>query len=176
MKWALDTETIKFARHRAQRKELAREKAVLVKDNRLLRDAMPALIAQADEYFKQGYFTASYEVVQALPADFDFQGTLGWDQGLILAKVAQYSDEDPTPEGNAPSEDALITQDDQIQDVALSSEVVFVEEENVSAEADVSGANVVLAEGGTVAVGGTTVGGASVVNPEDKAGEKQDDV
>ncbi|KAI9191085.1 hypothetical protein LWI28_003448 [Acer negundo] len=165
MKWALDTETIKFARHRAQRKELAREKAVLVKDNRLLRDAMPALIAQAGEYFKQGYFTASYEVVQALPADFDFQGTLGWDQGLILAKVAQYSDEDPTPEGNAPTED-----------VALSSEVVFVEEENVSAEADVSGANVVLAEGGTVAVGGTTVGGASVVNPEDKAGEKQDDV
>ncbi|KAI9174703.1 hypothetical protein LWI28_021569 [Acer negundo] len=45
MKCALDTETIKFARHRAQREELAREKAMLMEENQLLWDVVPALKA-----------------------------------------------------------------------------------------------------------------------------------
>ncbi|KAI9192643.1 hypothetical protein LWI28_025968 [Acer negundo] len=56
-----------------------------------------ALKTQVDESFELEYFTASYEVVQTLLADSNILWVIRWDWDHILAKAAQFSDDDPAP-------------------------------------------------------------------------------
>ena len=42
-----------------------------------------------DPSFKDGYFTASYEVVQGLQTDFDLHAAFGWSREKILAKASE---------------------------------------------------------------------------------------
>ena len=67
----LDTETI-WSLHRWEESEcLKREKKLLQDENQLLRDTVHSLEANEGPSFKDGYFTACYEVAMALPPPFD---------------------------------------------------------------------------------------------------------
>ena len=62
----LDTEVLGSLRRREEKDE-----------NRLLREAVADLEADEGPSFEDGYFTASYEVLQGLPMDFDLQAAFG---------------------------------------------------------------------------------------------------
>ena len=51
-------------------------------------DTVHSLDAKEGPSFEDGYFTACYEVVMALPPPFDFQAILNWDWDQIIAKAA----------------------------------------------------------------------------------------
>ena len=59
---------------------------------------MLSLEAKEGPSFKDGYFTAYYEVAMALPPPFDLQATLNWDRDQIMAKAAQLLGSDPDRE------------------------------------------------------------------------------
>ena len=67
----LDTETARSLRRRESKHKMRAENALLLEENRLRRRTVADLEADMGPSFEDGYFTASYEVVQGLPADFD---------------------------------------------------------------------------------------------------------
>ena len=68
---SIDAETLRSCCRREERDGLRRENALLEAENRLLWDDVANLEADEGPSFEDGYFTATYEVVQGLPADFD---------------------------------------------------------------------------------------------------------
>ena len=73
----IDTEVLRSLRHREERDGLKRENTLLEAENRLLRETVADLEADDSPSFEDGYFTATYEVVQGLPTDFDLQAAFG---------------------------------------------------------------------------------------------------
>src|SRR5579862_5261051 len=84
---SIDAEILRSLRRREERDGLKRENTLLEAENRLLQDAVANLEADEGPSFEDGYFTATYEVVQGLPADFDLQAAFGWSRETILAKA-----------------------------------------------------------------------------------------
>ena len=94
----LDTETVRSLRRREERECLKREKELLQNENRLLRDSVASLEAQEGPTFEDGYFTACYEVANALPPPFDLAAALNWDREQIMTKAAQLAGGDQETE------------------------------------------------------------------------------
>ena len=65
----LETETVRSLRRRESKKKAQAENELLREENRLLRGTVADLEARPS--FEDGYFTATYEVAQGLPTDFD---------------------------------------------------------------------------------------------------------
>ena len=107
---------------------------------------------------KIGYFTASYKVVQGLPADFDLQAAFGWSREKISAKASELiapNLDNPfgapdvsnipglscTVQGVATEEgvqDPPIAQGEEMQGLVPSPEVIVVDEEATQVGAGVS--------------------------------------
>ena len=71
IKRTLDTEMIRSTRHCAERDSVKVEMAVLLDENHFLQGSPRVLEVKADSSFADGYFTASYEVNEAIPPPFD---------------------------------------------------------------------------------------------------------
>ncbi|KAI9169247.1 hypothetical protein LWI28_009516 [Acer negundo] len=67
----LDTKIVRSLRLREERECLKKEKRLLQYENRFLRETEQNLEALEGPSFKDGYFTACYEVATALPPSFD---------------------------------------------------------------------------------------------------------
>ena len=111
----LDTETARSLRRRESKHKMRAENNLLLEENRLLRRTVADLEAARGPSFDDGYFTASYEVVQGLPADFDLRAAFGWDREQILAKASELMSpdrENPTQNPDLPTEVILVDEDD----------------------------------------------------------------
>ena len=111
----LDTETARSLRRRESKHKMRAENNLLLEENRLLRRTVADLEAARGPSFDDGYFTASYEVVQGLPADFDLRAAFGWDREQILAKANELTSPDranPTQNPDLPTEVILVDEDD----------------------------------------------------------------
>ncbi|KAK0595413.1 hypothetical protein LWI29_006386 [Acer saccharum] len=92
--WALDTETFRSLRRRAERESLREDRALLRDEKRLLRGTMRSLEAR----FVEGYFYAAYQVTKALPPPYNLKVAFGWgwkqieDQAAKLSSVATRQD------------------------------------------------------------------------------------
>src|SRR5579862_5102913 len=89
---SIDAEALRSLRRREERDGLKRENTLLKAENRLLREAMADLEVDEGPSFEDGYFTASYEVVQGLLADFDLHASFGWNREQILARASTLYD------------------------------------------------------------------------------------
>ena len=89
-------------RCREERDGLRRENNLLEAENRLLREAVADLEADEGPSFEDGYFMATYEVIQGLPADFDLQAAFGWTRETILAKANELVAPNPGDPVEAP--------------------------------------------------------------------------
>ena len=136
----LETETARSLRRQESKHKMRAENELLLEENRLLRRTIADLEADRGPSFDDGYFTASYEVVQGLPADFDLRAAFGWDREQILAKANELAGPDP---GNP------------VQNPDPSPEVILVDEEDAQAGSSLKG------EG---------AGGTDAQNPDDKGG------
>ena len=136
----LDTETARSLRRRQSKHKVRVENNLLLEENRLLRRTVADLEADRGPSFDDGYFTATYEVVRGLPADFDLRTAFGWDREQILARASELAGLDP---GNP------------VQNLDPSPEVILVDEEDAQAGSSLKG------EG---------AGGTDVQNPVDKGG------
>ena len=119
----LDTETVRSLCHSESKKKMQAKNELLLEENRLLRGTVADLEANRGPSFEDGYFTASYEVVQGLPADFDLHAAFGWDREQILAKASALASPDranPTQNPDLPAEVILVDEDD----VQAGSEVL----------------------------------------------------
>ena len=137
-------------RRREERDGLKRENTLLEAENRLLRDAVVDLEADEGPSFEDGYFTATYEVVQGLSADFDLQAAFGWSRETILAKANELVAPNPSDPVGAPqvsntlgpsdvvqggadeeeAQDPPIAQGEDMQDVVPPPVVIVVDEES----------------------------------------------
>ena len=111
----LDTETARSLRRRESKHKMRAENNLLLEENRLLRRTVADLEEARGPSFDDGYFTASYEVVRGLPADFDLRAAFGWDREQILAKASELMSpdrENPTQNPNLPTEVILVDEDD----------------------------------------------------------------
>ena len=142
----LDTETARSLRRRESKHKMRAENNLLLEENRLLRRTVADLEADKGPSFADGYFTASYGVVQGLPADFDLRTAFGWDREQILARASELA-------GHGPGDPA--------QNLDPSPEVILVDEEDAQAGSSLKG------EG---------AGGTDVQNPVDKREPRRDDV
>ena len=109
----LEIETVRLLRRRESKKKAQAENELLREENRLLRGTVADLEARPS--FEDGYFTATYEVAQGLPADFDLQAAFGWDREQILAKASELASPDradPTQNPDLPTEVILVDEDD----------------------------------------------------------------
>ena len=68
---SIDAEVLRSLRRREEREGLRRENTLLEAENRFLRETVADLEADNNPSFEDGYFTATYEVVQRLPTGFD---------------------------------------------------------------------------------------------------------
>ena len=145
-------------RRREERDGLKRENTLLEAENQLLRDAVADLEADEGPSFEDGYFTATYEVVQGLPTDFDLQAAFGWSREVILAKTnelvavspgdpvgAPQVSNTPGPSGTVQDgadeeevQDPPIAQGAEIQDVVPPPVVLVVDEESTQVGAGVA--------------------------------------
>ena len=141
----LETETAKSLRRRESKHKMKAENDLLLEENRLLRRTVADLEADRGPSFEDSYFTASYEVVQGLPADFDLHAAFGWNREQILARASALAGPDLG---------------DPAQNPDPSLEVILVDEEDVQAGSNLKG------EG---------AGGTDVENPGDEGGPRQDD-
>ena len=105
-------------RRREERDGLKRENTLLEAENRLLREAVADLEADDGPSFEDGYFTATYEVVQGLPTDFDLQAAFGWSRETILAKANELLAPNPGDLVRAPQVSSIPGPSDTIQDAA----------------------------------------------------------
>ena len=105
-------------RRREERDGLKRGNTLLKAENRLLRETVVDLEADDSPSFEDGYFTATYEVVQGLPADFDLQAVFGWSRETILAKATELVAPIPGDPAGAPQVSDIPGPSGPIQDVA----------------------------------------------------------
>ena len=136
----LDTETARSLRRHESKQKMKAENDLLLEENRLLRRTVADLEADKGPSFEDGYFTASYDVVQGLPADFDLHAAFGWDREQILAKASELAG----PYLGNPS-----------QNPDPSLEVILVDEEDAQAGSSLKGEE---------------AGGADAENTGDKGG------
>ena len=68
---SIDAEVLLSLRRREERKGFRQENTLLEAENRFLRETVADLEADDNPSFEDSYFTATYELVQGLPADFD---------------------------------------------------------------------------------------------------------
>ena len=111
----LDTETARSLRRRESKHKMRAENNLLVEENRLLRRTVADLEADRGPSFDDGYFTATYEVLQGLPADFDLHAAFGWSREQILARAGELASPDrtnPPQEPGLPNEVILVDEDD----------------------------------------------------------------
>src|SRR5579862_2501477 len=92
---SIDAEVLRSLRRREERDKLKRENTLLEAENRLLRETVADLEADDSSSFEDGYFAATYEVVQGLPTDFDLQAAFGWSRETILAKASELTAPNP---------------------------------------------------------------------------------
>ena len=92
----MDTETARSLRRRESKHKMRAENNLLVEENRLLRRTVADLEADRGPSFDDGYFTATYEVLQGLPADFDLHAAFGWSREQILARAGELASPDRT--------------------------------------------------------------------------------
>ena len=136
-------------RRREEREGLRRENTLLEAENRFLWETVADLEADDNPSFEDGYFTATYEVVQGLPADFDLQAAFGWSREMILTKAnelvaadagapaeASQDPDIPGPSGitrdaanEEGAQDPPVAQGEKMQDVVPSPVVIVVDEE-----------------------------------------------
>ena len=90
----METETARSLRRRESKHKMKAENDLLLEENRLLRRTVADLEADRGPSFEDCYFTASYEVVQGLPADFDLHAAFGWNREQILARASELVDPD----------------------------------------------------------------------------------
>src|SRR5579862_8041504 len=147
---SIDAEVLRSLRRREEREGLRRENTPLEAENRFLRETVADLEADDNPSFEDGYFTATYEVVQGLPADFDLQAAFGWSRETILAKAnelvaadagdpaeASQDPDIPGPSGitqdaadEEGAQDPPVAQGEKMQDVVPSPMVIVVDEES----------------------------------------------
>ena len=157
---SIDAETLRSCRRREERDGLRRENALLEAENRLLWDVVADLEADEGPSFEDGYFTATYEVVQGLPADFDLQAAFGWSREAILAKANELVALNPGDPVGAPqvsnipgssgivkkgadeegAQDPPIAQGDDMPDDGPPPVVIVVDEESAQVGAGVADA------------------------------------
>ena len=131
---------------------------MLEAENWLLRETMTDLEADDSPSFEDGYFTATYEVVQGLPADFDLQAAFGWSKETILAKANELVAPNPGDPAGAPqvpdipgpsgpiqdavdgegAQDPSIAQGEGMKDVVPPPMVTVVDEESTQVEARIT--------------------------------------
>ena len=121
----LETETARSLRCRESKHKMKVENDLLLEENQLLRRTVADLEADRGPSFDDGYFTATYEVLQGLPADFDLHAAFGWSREQILARAGELASPDRT---NPP------------QEPGLPNEVILVDEDDVQAGSKDQGA------------------------------------
>ena len=180
---SIDAEVLRSLRRREERDGLKRENTLLQAENQLLREAVADLEANEDPSFEDGYFTASYEVVQGLPADFDLQAAFGWSREKILAKASELAAPNPGNPVEAsdvpgPSsiaqgglteggvQDPPIAPEEKVQGPVSSPEVILVDQD----------ATQVGVKGSEAKDAGDVEGPAETVDPrqEERAKEQED--
>ena len=90
----LETEIVRSLRRHESKKKVQAEKELLLEENRLLRETVVDLEVNRGSSFEDGYFTASYEVVQGLPVDFDLYAAFGWNREQIHMKASELAGPD----------------------------------------------------------------------------------
>ena len=179
---SIDAEVLRSLRRREERDGLRRENALLEAENRFLWETVADLEADDSPSFEDGYFTATYEVVQGLPADFDLQAAFGWSRETILAKANELMAPNPGDPVSAPrvfdipgpsgtvqdaadegAQDPPITSGEGIQDVVSPSVVIVVDEESIQVGAGVAEAKDV----------GGVEGPAETEDPKEDEGAKE---
>ena len=155
---SIDAEVLRSLRRREEREGLRRENTLLEAENRFLRETVADLEADDNPSFEDGYFTATYEVVQRLPADFDLQAAFGWSRETILAKanelvaadagaLTEASQDPDIPGPSVVNQDAAneegahdpsVAQGEKMPDVVPSPVVIVVDEESTQVEARIT--------------------------------------
>ena len=111
----LDTKTARSLRRRESKHKMRAENNLLVEENRLLRRTVADLETDRGPSFVDGYFTATYEVLQGLPTDFDLHAAFGWSREQIFARASELASPDqtnPTQKPDLPTEVILVDEDD----------------------------------------------------------------
>ena len=155
---SIDAEVFRSLHRREERDELRRENNLLEAENRLLLETVADLEADDSPSFEDGYFTATYEVVQGLPVDFDLQAAFGWSRETILAKANELVAPKPGDPVGAPqvsdmpgpsgitqdaadeerAQDPPIAQGEGTQDVVPPPAVIVVDEESTQIGAGIA--------------------------------------